>query len=63
MLNNGPMVTVPDFTGLNERKVADECQELDLALSLTGSGLAVQQDPAPGSKVPERSLVKVVFAR
>src|SRR5579875_2266472 len=63
MINNGPMVTVPDFTGLNERKVADECQELDLALSLTGSGLAVQQDPAPGSKVPERSLIKVVFAR
>lgn len=58
-----PVVTVPDFTGLDERKVADECQELGLDLSLSGTGLAVEQNPTPGSKVPEGSQIGVAFAR
>lgn len=63
IISDRPVVTVPDFTGLDERKVAEECQKLGLDLRLSGTGLAVEQDPAPGSKVPEGSQVGVAFAR
>ncbi|HEV2416787.1 MAG TPA: penicillin-binding protein [Terriglobia bacterium] len=63
VINAGPTVTIPDFSGLDERKTADECQALGLQLTLSGSGIATQQDPAPGSKVPEGSKVQVAFAR
>jgi len=62
-INAGPTVAVPDFSGLDERKVADECQSLGLDLTLSGSGLAVEQDPVPGTKTPEGSHVDVLFAR
>ena len=38
-------------------------EALGLQLTLSGSGIATQQDPAPGSKVPEGSKVQVAFAR
>lgn len=63
MISTGPRVTVPDFSGLDERKAADECQEIGLQLNLSGSGIATMQDPAPGSKVPMGSSVQVAFAR
>src|SRR5487761_93554 len=63
VINAGPTVNVPDFSGLDERKVADECQSLGLDLNLSGSGLAAGQNPAPGTKVPEGSSVEVLFAR
>ncbi|MGH9376060.1 MAG: penicillin-binding transpeptidase domain-containing protein [Terriglobia bacterium] len=63
VLSAGPMVNVPDFSGLDERRVAGECQSLGLDLGMAGSGLATQQNPAPGAKVPEGSSVEVSFAR
>lgn len=63
VINTGPVVTVPDFTGLDERKVAGECEAAGLQLNLSGSGLAAQQSPAPGSKVPQGSPVQVAFTR
>lgn len=63
MISTGPTVTVPDFSGMDERKAADKCQSLGLQLNLSGSGIATGQDPAPGSKVPEGSSVQVAFAR
>ncbi|MGH9344176.1 MAG: PASTA domain-containing protein, partial [Terriglobia bacterium] len=63
VINAGPTVTMPDFSGLDERKTADKCQALGLRLTLSGSGIATQQDPAPGSKVPEGSKVQVAFTR
>ncbi|MGH9357247.1 MAG: penicillin-binding protein [Terriglobia bacterium] len=63
VVNAGPTVSVPDFSGLDERKVADKCQSLGLDLDLSGSGLANGQNPSPGARVPERSLVEVSFAR
>lgn len=63
VMNDGPMVTIPDFSGLDERQAADKCQALGLHLSLSGSGIAQQQNPAPGSKAPEGSRVQVAFAR
>ena len=63
VLDTGPLVTVPDFSGLDERKVANECEVLGLELDLSGSGLAATQTPAPGTKLPQGSHVGVFFAR
>lgn len=63
LANYGPFVTVPDFIGLDERLVAQECQAIGLGVTMSGSGLAVQQNPAAGAKAPEGSQVRVVFSR
>jgi cell division protein FtsI/penicillin-binding protein 2 len=59
----GPLVTVPDFSGMAQRPVADRCEALGLELEVSGSGLAYEQDPAAGSKVPAGITVRVRFAR
>ncbi len=63
VINHGPLVTVPDFSGLSVRSAAEKCQELGLDLSLNGSGLAVWQDPPTGTQVAEGSRVSLKFAR
>ncbi len=63
MVNDGPTVTIPNFTGLDQRRVADECQKLGLGLTVTGSGLAVAQAPAAGAQAPGGSQVEVYFTR
>jgi len=63
VLDSGPLITVPDFTGLAERPVADQCQALGLDLVVDGSGLAAGQIPPAGSKVPARTKLRVRFAR
>jgi len=58
VLDNGPHVNVPDFSGLAARNVAQECQKLGLELNLLGSGLAVQQSiPAHSQVAPGTRLV------
>jgi len=63
VLDEGPLVTVPDFSGMAARQVAEKIQQLGLELSLTGSGLAVEQSPAAGSPIPAGSCVDVRFSR
>jgi membrane peptidoglycan carboxypeptidase len=63
MLDEGPLVRVPDFSGQALRSVVEECQQLGLDLSLSGSGLAVEQNPLPGRQVPAGARVWVRFAR
>ncbi|MBI4164158.1 MAG: transpeptidase family protein [Acidobacteria bacterium] len=63
MLDDGPMVVMPDFTGMALRQVAQQCQELGLDLSMRGSGLAFEQSPPPRSQVPAGSKVWVIFGR
>lgn len=60
---DGPLVTVPDFSGWPSRRVAEECQKLGLELSLVGSGLAAEQNPVGGSRVPTRTTIWVKMAR
>ena len=58
VLDNGPHVSVPDFSGLAARNVAQECQKLGLELNLLGSGLAVEQSiPARSQVAPGTRLV------
>jgi len=63
VLDDGPMLVVPDFSGLALRRVAEECQELGLELAMSGSGLAVAQVPPARAQVPSGSRVWVRFAR
>ena len=63
LLGDGPLVAVPDFSGLPARQVAEACQKLGLELTVTGTGLAVKQIPVAHDKVPMRSKVWVRMAR
>jgi len=63
LLDDGPMLMVPNFSGLSARRVSEECQSLGLGMDMSGSGLAVDQDPAPGARVRAGSSVRVSFAR
>jgi cell division protein FtsI (penicillin-binding protein 3) len=63
ILDDGPMVAVPDFIGMALRQVAEECQKLGLDLNMRGRGVAVQQMPPARALVPSGSRVLVRFAR
>jgi cell division protein FtsI/penicillin-binding protein 2 len=63
VLPSGPLVTVPDLSGLAQRRVAAQCAALGLDLAVTGSGLASDQSPVAGSKVPQGTKVRVRFER
>jgi cell division protein FtsI (penicillin-binding protein 3) len=63
VLDDGPMLVVPDFSGLALRRVAEECQELGLELTTSGSVLAMAQVPPARAQVPSGSRVWVRFAR
>jgi len=63
VLGDGPLVTVPDFSGWAARRVAEECERLGLDLNVVGSGLAVEQNPMAGLKVPSGTRIWVRMAR
>ncbi|HZT70577.1 MAG TPA: penicillin-binding protein [Terriglobia bacterium] len=63
LLDEGPAVVVPDFTGMSARRVTEKCQSLGLEMEMAGSGLAVQQDPPAGATVHVGSRVWVRFAQ
>ncbi|MGI6128648.1 MAG: stage V sporulation protein D [bacterium] len=54
-------VTVPNVTGQTMRQVAQTLADMGLTLRPIGTGLAVNQDPAPRSEVPAGSLITVEF--
>ena len=63
VLGDGPLVAVPDFSGWAARRVAQECEKLGLDLHFVGSGLAVEQNPLAGLKVPSGTRIWVRMAR
>jgi cell division protein FtsI/penicillin-binding protein 2 len=63
VLPSGPLVTVPDLTGLAQRPVATQCAALGLDLVVSGSGLALEQYPQAGGKVPQGTKIRVRFER
>lgn len=63
VLGDGPLVTVPNFSGSAARQVAEQCQKLGLDLNIMGSGLAVEQNPAAGARVPSGTSIWVKMAR
>jgi cell division protein FtsI (penicillin-binding protein 3) len=63
LVDGGPLVVMPDFTGTPLRQVAQRCQELGLDLNMRGSGVAFEQSPPAQSQVPAGSKVWVIFGR
>jgi cell division protein FtsI (penicillin-binding protein 3) len=63
LLNDGPLTTVPDFSGMALRAVVEKCEALGFELKLSGTGLGVDQVPVAGAKVPPGSGVYVKFGR
>ncbi len=61
--DDAAVIHVPDFAGLPMRVVAEECQKQGLDLSVEGTGLAVEQSPAAGTRVVKGSRMWVRFAR
>ncbi len=62
-VNEGPTVTVPDFTSLPARTAIEECQKSGLDMEMFGTGLAVKQSLPPGSQAARGTKVRVLFAR
>lgn len=62
-VNARPLLGVPNFNGQTMRRVAEECERMGFELEVDGSGLAVEQDPAPGAEAPIGTHVWVRFAR
>lgn len=52
---------MPNFRGRGVRAVMEACAELDLKANFKGSGIAVRQMPAPGSRVKPGGQCKVEF--
>ena len=52
---------MPDFRGRGVRAVTQACAQMNLVISLNGSGLAFRQSPAAGAKVRAGETCKVQF--
>src|SRR5690554_5726183 len=55
------LVLIPDLTGLSVEKVENILQEIGLTLATHGTGLAVEQIPAPGTRLSPGMTVTVYF--
>lgn len=59
--DSAPGFVMPDFRGRGVRAVTQACAQMNLVISLHGSGLAVRQFPAAGAKVRAGETCKVEF--
>jgi stage V sporulation protein D (sporulation-specific penicillin-binding protein) len=59
--NGKAEVTVPDLTGLTIKDAAILLEKIGLTLTPSGSGIAVEQKPAPKTKLRRGAAVKVQF--
>ncbi len=57
----GGLVTVPSLEGKTLREVAQLLGAMGLGLEASGSGLAVWQEPPPGTRLPPGGTVRVRF--
>jgi cell division protein FtsI (penicillin-binding protein 3) len=61
MVNAKPTVTVPSFAGEPVREVIEKAGAVGLGVQVLGSGLAAEQVPAAGTKVPQGTQIVVRF--
>jgi cell division protein FtsI (penicillin-binding protein 3) len=61
MSADGGGIELPDFSGKSMRDVIEACMRLGLDPVLVGTSVAIQQSPAPGSKVRRGTKVTVEF--
>ena len=60
-VDDGGDISVPDFSGRTMREVTEECLKLGLDPFLVGSGLAVSQAPAAGTRLRRGAKLTVQF--
>src|SRR5262245_58488405 len=60
-LDGAQVFVMPDFRGRGVRAVTQACAQMNLVISVHGSGLAFRQSPAAGSKVRAGETCKVAF--
>ena len=53
--------TVPDLSGKSAYQATSELKNLNLNISIEGSGTVVSQDPAKGTKVDEGTVINVTL--
>ena len=53
--------TIPNVKGLAVREVLKKAKRLGLKVIVKGSGLAVEQSPAPGTRLRKHRLLTVIF--
>lgn len=63
IIETGQSVTVPNFGGKSVREVVEEGARVGLDVVLVGSGVAAEQFPRAGTRLPRQSKVRVVFRR
>jgi len=61
VLDGAQVFVMPDFSGRGVRAVTQACAQMNLVISLHGSGLAFRQSPAAGAKVRAGETCKVQF--
>lgn len=54
-------VEVPSVIGLSMRDATAALSDLGLRITVVGSGIAKEQSPGPGTRIPKGSAVEVVF--
>jgi len=59
--DSAPVFVMPNFSGRGVRAVTQACAQMNLVISLHGSGLAFRQFPSPGAKVRAGETCKVEF--
>src|SRR5262249_36672426 len=59
--DSAPAFVMPDLRGRGVRAVTQACAQMNLVISLHGSGLAVRQSPVAGAKVRAGETCKVEF--
>ena len=62
-IGDGQKITVPTLIGLPIRKVIETAAAAGLDVQITGDGIAREQAPAPGTKVPTGTKIVVRFSR
>jgi cell division protein FtsI (penicillin-binding protein 3) len=62
-LDSNGGVLVPSFAGASVRSVTESCSQLGLTPFLIGNGVAVEQSPEAGSRLPLGGRITVRFGR
>lgn len=60
---DGDWVPLPDFRGRSKRDVLYQCVDIGIHLEARGSGIAVFQSPAPGTRIPRGETCSVTFVQ
>jgi cell division protein FtsI (penicillin-binding protein 3) len=61
--DEGSGIPAPGLAGMTVRDVTEQCLKLGLNPALSGSGIAVEQSPSPGTIIRRGSRINVRFAR